>query len=118
MMLREGTNDAGDQILSPAMCRAAICNQSRMILTLPQAKKDDRPWGYGWKLQWPDHLASFGDFVPTSAVGHWGDSGTIMWLDPNTGTYAVILTATPFEDSRFALQRMSNVIAGGLSQTR
>jgi len=116
LLLREGLNDAGERILPAVMCRAAIRNQSRTISTLPPAIREERPWGYGWKLQWPDHLASFGDFVPCSAAGHWGDSGTLMWLDPERNSYAVILTSTPFEVSRFALQRFSNVIANGLTK--
>ncbi|MCH2209933.1 MAG: beta-lactamase family protein [Fuerstiella sp.] len=114
MMLRGGTGENGQSVLTPAAINALASEQTRHLFDLPEQTWQKRPWGYGWRYAWPEHSASFGDLVPQSAVGHWGATGTIFWLDPRSQTYVVILTSTPFEQSRFTLQRLSNAVAATL----
>lgn len=111
MMLSDGCSSAGREILPSAVVRAAMSNQTQHIVTIPGSAALQRPWGFGWRWQWPDHQASFGDFLSPGAVGHWGATGTTIWIDPATERYAVILTTTPYEDSQSAIQRMSNVVS-------
>ncbi|MEZ6058971.1 MAG: serine hydrolase domain-containing protein [Planctomycetaceae bacterium] len=111
MMLREGTGDDGIQVLPPIAVRAAMREQTRFCDEVPEATRNDRPWGYGWRMQWANHRASFGDFVSPETAGHWGATGTLLWIDPTTDNYAVILTTTPYEQSCPWIQRISNVIA-------
>lgn len=114
MMLRDGTSDNGQSVLAPAAVDALTHEQTRHLFDLTEKTWSKRPWGYGWRFAWPEHSASFGDLVPRTAVGHWGATGTIFWLDRQQQIYVVILTSTPFEQSRFALQRMSNAVAAAL----
>ncbi len=114
VMLRRGVSDDGADVLAPAAVDALVQEQTRWLFDLPESVWRRRPWGYGWRFPWPEHPAGFGDLVPRSAVGHWGATGTVFWLDPHEQIYAVLLTTTPFEDSRTALQRLSNAIVGAL----
>ena len=114
MILSGGISDGGQPVLAQAAIDALWQEQTKGLFELPEDVWRKRPWGYGWRFAWPEHSASFGDLVPESAVGHWGATGTVFWLEPQKKIYAVILTATPFEKSRVALQRMSNVVASAL----
>ncbi len=114
LMLRGGTSDDGQQVLAAAAIESLLQEQTRGLFDLPESVWRKRPWGYGWRFAWPEHTASFGDLVPATAMGHWGATGTIFWLDPEKQIYAVILTATPFEQSRIALKRLSNAVTAAL----
>ncbi len=111
MMLRRGTSEDGTRVLPAAVVAAAMSNQTAACAELPEVARSIRPWGFGWRRQWPDRQASFGDFVSTETIGHWGATGTTLWIDPVAKTYAAILTTTPYEQSSSAIQRISNVIA-------
>lgn len=115
MILRNGVTEQGTRVLTAAAIEALTTEQTRHLFDLPEKAWQKRPWGYGWRFAWPEHAASFGDLVPRTAVGHWGATGTVFWLDREQQIYAVILTSTPFEQSRYALQRMSNVVASALT---
>ncbi len=114
MVLRGGTSEDGQRVLAPAAIDALLQNQSQGLFEVPDSVTRKRPWGYGWRFAWPEHSASFGDLVPATAMGHWGATGTIFWVDRREQIYAVILTNMPFEQSRIALQRMSNVVCASL----
>ncbi|MCE2797039.1 MAG: beta-lactamase family protein [Planctomyces sp.] len=101
----------GRQLISPAVISASLSNQTRCMASLPAADRETRPWGLGWRLNWPDHHGCFSDFLPESAAGHWGATGTLMWVDPLSGRWCVILTNQPFERSQRVIQQLSNLIA-------
>ncbi|MEZ6125211.1 MAG: serine hydrolase domain-containing protein [Planctomycetaceae bacterium] len=108
MLLNDGRTSGGHRILSPAVIRAAFSDQTREVFGAAGYQGSRRGWGLGWRLQWPGHQASFGDFVSSKTVGHWGATGTLFWIDPEVRRYAVILTTTPYEVSGSAIQRISN----------
>lgn len=91
--------------------RSSIANQTQQITGLTEAGSSQRGWGFGWRHNWLDHSATFSDFLPADAIGHWGASGTMMWIDPASSRWCVILTTQPYEQSQSVIQRMSNVIA-------
>lgn len=115
LILCGGTTDDGQRVLAPAAIEALLQDQTRGLFELPESVWRKRPWGYGWRFAWPEHAASFGDLVPSTAMGHWGATGTIFWVDRERQIYAVILTNTPFEQSRVALQRLSNAVTARLT---
>jgi CubicO group peptidase (beta-lactamase class C family) len=78
---------------------------------LPETDRVQRPWGLGWRLNWLDHSSCFSDFLPGSAFGHWGATGTMMWIDRKSLRWCVILTNQPYETSQTVIQKMSNCIA-------
>ncbi|MBL8816712.1 MAG: beta-lactamase family protein [Planctomyces sp.] len=110
MMLRHGVSGE-NQVLSPVGIRLATSHQTRWISGLPASVADTQRWGLGWRLNWPDHPASFGDFVSPDAYGHWGATGTMIWIDPAEQTYCVILTTRPYEQSAAAIRSLSNIAA-------
>lgn len=111
MILSEGATESGRQILPAKVVAAAQQDQLASLADEPGFTGSPRPWGFGWRRQWPAHHASFGDFVSAETFGHWGATGTLMWIDPVNENYAVVLTATPYEQSQPYIQRISNVIA-------
>lgn len=101
------------KIWNRAVVRVSLSNQTQHIAGLCEADRVQRAWGFGWRRNWLDHTATFSDFLAADAIGHWGATGTMMWIDPVTSRWCVILTTQPYEQSRSAIQRMSNVVAVG-----
>lgn len=108
MML--GAPPDGAQILSPATIRAATRNQLEMMADVPEVDRRTRPWGLGWRLNWPAHSANFGDFMGSRTYGHWGATGTVLWIDPDQNSFAVLLTTKPQEPHGTWLARVSNAV--------
>lgn len=108
MMLGAPAN--GAQILSPATIRAATRNQLEMMADVPEVDRRTRPWGLGWRLNWPAHSANFGDFMGSRTYGHWGATGTVLWIDPDQNSFAVLLTTKPQEPHGTWLARVSNAV--------
>src|SRR5262249_37164218 len=110
MMLNGGALGAV-RIFSPATVRAMTTNQLAGMPHVPEEERRCRPWGLGWRLQWPGHSANFGDLLGPRTYGHWGATGTLCWLDPEQETFCILLTTQPQgEDGRF-LARISNLLA-------
>jgi CubicO group peptidase (beta-lactamase class C family) len=103
--------DGDTRLFSPATVAAATCNQLDCLHDLPEADRRTRAWGFGWRLNWPAHSASFGDLLSPQACGHWGATGTLFWIDPPRDAAAVILSTQPLERSESHLTRLSNMIA-------
>ncbi|MDA1163511.1 MAG: serine hydrolase [Planctomycetota bacterium] len=108
MML--GHPATGLQILSPATIAAATRNQLEVMADVPEVDRRTRPWGLGWRLNWPAHSANFGDFLGSRTYGHWGATGTVLWIDPEQESFAVILTTKPQEPHGTWLAKVSNAI--------
>jgi len=100
--------------INPLGVTNALQNQLQNFPDIPESIRRCRSWGYGWRHNWPSHSACFCELLPSNAAGHWGATGTLWWLDPQSGRWAVLLSTTPYEVSRSTLQRISNVIAAAL----
>lgn len=102
------------RILGPATVRALTSNQLSGMPLVPEEERRCRPWGLGWRLQWPAHSANFGDLLGPLAYGHWGATGTLCWLDPVTEAFCILFSTQPQgEEGRF-LARISNVVASAI----
>jgi len=53
--------------------------------------RDDSPRALGWDIS-SGYSRTSAPFFPTGAVGHLGFTGTLVWLDPPTRTYLILLT--------------------------
>ncbi|MEM9702140.1 MAG: serine hydrolase domain-containing protein, partial [Planctomycetota bacterium] len=104
----------GAGLLSPATVRVATNNALESMRQVPEELRRCRPWGLGWRLIWPARGAYFGDLLPPRTYGHWGATGTVMWIEPQTGLWAVVVTARPQEPNGAICARLSNAIVASL----
>jgi len=110
-----GKGRLGDlQIVSRAGIEAATCNQLEAMRDVPADDRRTRPWGLGWRLNWGAHSANFGDFLGPRTYGHWGATGTVMWLDPERDACVILLTTKPQEPQGSYLARASNAIVAAM----
>lgn len=114
LMLNRGMVD-GKTILSAASVDSAVRNQLEPMRDVPEEDRRCKPWGLGWRLNWPAHSENFGDLLSPVTYGHWGATGTVFWIDPAAGVWAVILTTQPMEPQGRYLARLSNAIAAAFS---
>ena len=90
MLLAGGTRD-GARVLSDGSIARMVQPQS------PPAAARLR--GLGWDLAAP--LASNREgLVPVGSFGHTGFTGTMMWVDPTSNTYVIVLTNRTYPDGR------------------
>jgi len=113
MMLGGGTLGRV-RILSPASVRAMTMNQLAAMPVVPEEDRRCKPWGLGWRLNWPSHSANFGDLLGPRTFGHWGSTGTLCWIDPDADAYFILFTTQPQEPEGRFLARLSNVVASAL----
>lgn len=102
------------RLLSPATVRAMTTNQLAGLPNMPEEERRCKPWGLGWKLNWQGLSANFGDLLGPRTYGHWGSTGTVCWLDPDTETFCILLTTQPQETEGRYLARICNVVAAAV----
>ena len=109
LMLNHGR--AGDhQLLSAATVAMSTGNQLAVMKEVPDEDRRFRPWGFGWRRQWSSHTNSFGDLVSPDTYGHWGATGTLLWIDPGRESFAMILSTQPLDPHGAPFQRASNAL--------
>ncbi len=113
MLLAGGVLD-GVRLLSPATVRAMTTNQLEWLPAVPEEDRRCRPWGLGWRLQWPGQPSSFGDLLGKRTFGHWGATGTLCWLDPETQVFFILFTTQPLANDGRLLARLSNLVAAAV----
>lgn len=86
------------RVLAPATLAEAMTPQlPELAGVLPGfGRQDPNPWGLGFEV----HGHKSPHWMPASAspgtVGHFGQSGTFLWMDPVPGVACVGLAAEPF----------------------
>jgi CubicO group peptidase (beta-lactamase class C family) len=116
MMLAGGHLD-GVRVLAPSTVRALTANQLVVMPQVPEEDRRCRPWGLGWRLNWPAGPEAFGDLLGPRTYGHWGATGTLCWLDPDADAYAVLFTTEPLGPERGLHARISNAVAAALASS-
>lgn len=114
LVLNGGRAASGRQILSPAAIAASTVNQVDYLRGIPEDDRRCRGWGFGWRMNWPGHASSFADFLGPRAFGHWGATGTLMWIAPDLDACCVLLTTQPQEPGGGYLSRASNAVVATL----
>jgi CubicO group peptidase (beta-lactamase class C family) len=114
LMMVGGGALGGTRVLSAAALRAMTTNQLAAMPRVPEEERRCRPWGLGWRLNWPGEPSSFGDLLGARTYGHWGATGTLCWLDPDAGAFCILLTTQPLEADGRQLGRISNIVASAL----
>jgi CubicO group peptidase (beta-lactamase class C family) len=107
MFLNEGELD-GVRVFKAETIQAMVTDQTTPMETIPQSAKE-QAWGLGWRLQSKYAWPTFGDLVPPRAYGHWGSTGTLVWVDPAQELICVMLTTEP--DAHGILRRCASLVA-------
>lgn len=113
MLLNGGILD-NVRIFSPSAVRAMSMNQLAVMPKVPEEDRRCKPWGLGWRLNWPGHSSNFGDLLGPRSFGHWGATGTVCWMDPDTESFCILLTTQPQEPEGRFLARMCNVVCAAM----
>ena len=81
-------------------------------------RRDRVEWGLGWEIKGGKRAHPSGDFTSPRTISHLGASGTMVWLDPETGVQVVLLTnrtlASGWTRDHSRLGMFSNAIMGAL----
>lgn len=102
------------RVLGLATVRTMTSNQLAAMPRVPEEERRCRPWGLGWRLNWPGQSANFGDLLGKRTYGHWGATGTLCWIDPDAGAFAALFTTQPQGEDGRLLARVSNAVAAAL----
>lgn len=93
-----------------------LMSTSRMD-SFPRLSDDDRrtrTWGLGWRIVGAGVATHLGELLPPETFGHYGATGTILWIDPTRNAWAVILTSRAFEETEPQMLRLSNAISAAI----
>lgn len=93
------------ELLSPTM----ISRESWLLFATPQFPDLDGvvpgvgtfrpcPWGMGAEIRGQKHPHWMGNRNSAATYGHFGGSGTFLWVDPVANVAAVALTSREFDD--------------------
>lgn len=110
LMLNQGKGIKG-QLLSPATVRMMTSNRLEEMPEMPEAIRRTQPWGLGWKLNHLGHSDSWGDLLDRKVFGHSGSSGNLVWMNPATGGFCILLTNYLRSRAPWRLVHLSNIIA-------
>lgn len=59
---------------------------------------DPNPWGLGFEIKGDKSPHWSGSLTSPRTFGHFGGSGSFLWVDPEVGLASVVLTDRPFGD--------------------
>ena len=59
---------------------------------LPEAVRRTQPWGLGWRLNHLGMPDSWSDLLSRDVFGHTGSAGNVVWMDPATQGFCIVLT--------------------------
>jgi CubicO group peptidase (beta-lactamase class C family) len=113
LMLGGGAVD-GVRIVSPATVAAMTRNRLDDLPEIPESIRRTQPWGLGWRLQHPGLRDSWGDLLSPRAFGHTGATGTMVWMDPDTSVFCLLLTSAIREKQPWRLVSLSNAVAAAV----
>lgn len=85
-------------LLAPSTLAAATTNQFGALAgVLPgYGSQDPNPWGLGFELKGQKAPHWTGAMNAPSTFGHFGRTGTVIWVDPEAGVGCVALTNRQF----------------------
>jgi CubicO group peptidase (beta-lactamase class C family) len=102
------------RIAAPATILAMTRNQLLNLPDLPESVARTQPWGLGWRLNHPGTDDSWGELLGPRTFGHTGATGTLVWMDPDTETFCVLLTNALRAQQPWRLKNLSNAVAAAV----
>lgn len=109
MILNEGQHH-DHKILGASTIHSAISNQLGWFESMNERDKTHRPWGFGWRGNWPTHRYTLCELAGESIRGHWGATGCLMWINPEKKQSLVLCSTEPTDTSMPELQKLSNMV--------
>lgn len=87
-------------LLHPSTVRNAIQNHGGDLPGVVPGYGNQKPcpWGLGFEIKGSKSPHWTGTQMPEGTVGHFGQSGTYLWIEPKAGHAAVVLTDRAFGD--------------------
>jgi CubicO group peptidase (beta-lactamase class C family) len=110
LMLNGGTWD-GVRLLSPATVRMMTTNRLDDMPDLPEPVRRTQPWGLGWRLNHLGMPDSWSDLLDRNVFGHTGSAGNLVWMDPRTQGFCILLSNYLRARAPWRLVHLSNAIA-------
>lgn len=98
------------RVLGDATVKAMTRDQTSGMANLSAEEKLRHRWGLGWRLQ---DAGLYGDLISPQTFGHGGATGTVAWMDPESGVSFVLLT-NQADAAKVLRPRLSNIIASGV----
>jgi CubicO group peptidase (beta-lactamase class C family) len=102
---------AGKRLLSPAAVRMMTTNRLDDLPDLPEPVRRTQPWGLGWRMNHPGTPGSWGDLLGRHVFGHTGATGTMVWMNPETKGFCLLLTSALRERAPWRLVHLSNAVS-------
>lgn len=110
-LMLNGGHWNGVKLLSPATVRRMTENRLDDLPDLPEPVRRTRPWGLGWRLNAVGTPESWGDLLDRRVFGHTGSSGNLVWMDPSTKGFCILLTNYLRARAPWRLVHLSNAVA-------
>ena len=101
----------GVKLLSPATVRMMTINRLDDMPDMPEPVRRTQPWGLGWRLNHAGTSDSWGDLLDRRVFGHTGSVGNVVWMDPQTKGFCILLSNYLRARAPWRLVRLSNAIA-------
>jgi CubicO group peptidase (beta-lactamase class C family) len=115
----------GRQLLVPTLIAPETLAESTAVAfpglagVLPGfGRMDPNDWGLGFELRNEKKPHWTGEQNSPRTFGHFGQSGSFLWVDPEAGLACACLCDTPFDDwAKEAWPRLSDAVLGEFSGT-
>jgi len=101
----------GMKLLSPATVRMMTSNRLDDMPDMPEPIRRTQPWGLGWRLNHAGTPDSWGDLLDRRVFGHTGSVGNLVWMDPQTKGFCILLSNYLRSRAPWRLVHLSNAIA-------
>jgi CubicO group peptidase (beta-lactamase class C family) len=99
------------RLVSPATVRQMTANRLDDYPDLPEPIRRTAPWGLGWKLNAPGTAGALCDLLGRQVFGHTGSTGNLLWIDPATQGFCILLTTAERARAPWRLVHLSNAVA-------
>ncbi|MDB5339734.1 MAG: Beta-lactamase class [Planctomycetaceae bacterium] len=99
------------RLLSPATVRMMTTNRLNDLPDLPEPVRRTQPWGLGWRQNHLGTADSWSDLLSRRVFGHTGSAGNVVWMDPETQGFCIVLTNYLRARAPWRLVHLSNAVA-------
>lgn len=110
-LMLDGGKWGDTRLLSPATVRMMTANRLNDLPDLPEPIRRTQPWGLGWRLNHTGLPDSWGDLLDRNVFGHTGSAGNLVWMDPRTKGFCILLSNYLRARAPWRLVHLSNIIA-------